>query len=160
MKRKMTDPGGVEEVVGKNDFSGETRGSRHMRSKPAQIYTNRVGVVAAHIPRYMVRGQARLATDAGVARSTISRMVRGLSSPTARVAHAVQRALEQHHGFALPFEEIFSLTGSYPTAWGCQLCQCRGCLPQAAYGPDDRLLPEYEGQKPGEWSLATPARSV
>ena len=117
---------------------------------------NRLRVLLVHIPAFSIQGQARLAHDAGVARSTVSRLVNGQISPSYRLAHAVTDALERKRGHPLDIREVFTLDGTYPTPSGCALCGCQGCLPQDAWGEDDALKPEWKDARPGDWSLARP----
>ena len=117
---------------------------------------NRVRVLLAHAPRYSIRGQARLAHDVGVARSTISRLVNGRTVPSAALANDVTAALSRRLGTDLDRRDVFSPDGAYPTPSGCSLCSCHGCLPPDAWGADDVLRPEWRGQRPGDWSLARP----
>jgi DNA-binding XRE family transcriptional regulator len=118
---------------------------------------NRVAVLLVHIPIFSIRGQARLAEDIGVSRSTISRLVSGTINPSYRLARTVTDALERRLGRPLDMRDIFSTDGTYLTSSGCGLCQCNGCLPEQAWGEDGTLKPEWRGARPGEWSCARPA---
>ncbi|MDQ2687672.1 MAG: helix-turn-helix domain-containing protein [Armatimonadota bacterium] len=110
-----------------------------------------------HAPRYSFQGQARLAADAGVSRSTISRLISGRINPSYRLAQAVTDALEKHLKRPLDLRELLSPDGAYPTASGCALAGCRGCMPEEAYDAEGNLKPEYRDQRPGHWSLARPS---
>lgn len=96
-----------------------------------------------HIPVYSFQGQARLAADAGVSRSAVSRLVAGKAAPSFAIAVAVTAALEKRLGRRLDPRELVSFDGTYPTASVCVLCGCRGCLPEAAYDAECRLKPEF-----------------
>lgn len=120
---------------------------------------NRLRAVLVHCPRYMFEGQARLAADVGVARSTISRLVAGKTNPSIRVVQAVQAALEQEVGRSLPLPELFSPDGSYPTRSACRLCGCDGCMPEEAYDKDGNRREEYQHMEPGDWSVSPAAPS-
>ena len=117
---------------------------------------NRVRILLMHIPQMSIQGQARLATRAGVSRSTISRLVRGRISPSYRLARAVTAALERQLGYPLDMRDVFTTDGTYPQPSGCALCRCGGCLPEEAYDLEGSLRPGWRGQRPGDWSL-TPA---
>ena len=121
---------------------------------------NRVRVLLVHIPAFSIQGQARLAHDAGVARSTVSRLVNGQISPSYRLARAVTDALERKMGQPLDIRDVFTTDGTYPTPSGCALCGCQGCLPEDAWGEDDALKPEWKDARPGDWSLARPPQAV
>jgi transcriptional regulator with XRE-family HTH domain len=81
----------------------------------------------AHTTRYAFKGEARLAVDAGVSKSAVSRLVNGLSSPSFAVMSAIAGALEKHLGRVLDPRELVSFHGRYPTPSACDLCGCRGC---------------------------------
>lgn len=118
---------------------------------------NRIAAVMEHTTRYAFKGKARLAADAGVSKSAVSRLIAGDSSPSAQVLLAVTRALEKAVGKRLDPREILSFDGRFPTPSVCRLVDCKGCLPASAYDADDTWRPEYRGVTPGEWS-EPPAR--
>jgi len=128
-----------------------TRNSQIPKPQPVQ---NRVNVLLVHIPRLSIQGQARLAAEVGVSRSTISRLVHGRINPSYRLARGVTTALEKSLGRPLDMREVFSTDGTYLTPSGCALCRCGGCLPDRAYDREGDLRPEWRGQHPGDWSLA------
>lgn len=121
---------------------------------------NRIRIFLVHLPRLSIRGQARLASEIGVSRSTISRLVNGHVSPSYRLAEVVTEALSKHLGERLDPRDIFSTDGSYPHPSGCALCHCSGCLPDEAYDPEGNLRVEWRGQHPGDWSYARPMTEV
>ena len=128
-------------------------------SEPAgQPVQNRVNVLLVHIPKLSIRGQARLAAEVGVSRSTISRLVNGRINPSYRLARGVTSALERLLGYSLDMRDVFSTDGTYLTSSGCALCKCSGCFPDYYYDEDDNLRPEWHGKQPGEWSVAPPAQ--
>ncbi len=120
---------------------------------PEPTFHNRIGDVLAHIPYYAIRGQARLARDAGVSKSAVCRLMSGQSAPSFAVAMAVTEAVGQRLGMSLDPRELISLSGRYPTPSVCNLCGCRGCLPDRAYLPDDTLRPAYRSVPSGAWSM-------
>ncbi len=125
-----------------------------------QPIQNRVEVLLVHIPKLSIRGQARLAAEVGVSRSTISRLVNGHINPSYRLARGVTTALERLLGFPLDMRDVFSTDGTYLTPSGCGLCRCvGGCLPDRAYDPEGNLRPEWQGQRPGDWSMTRPAEA-
>ena len=121
------------------------------QSSPASIH-NRFSAVMVHTTRYSIRGQARLARDVGVARSTISRLFSGQAQPSFSLVMQITACFERELGRPIHPNELISLSGSYPTASVCALCGCPGCLPPHAYGRDDRIKPEYQHIQPGRWS--------
>ncbi len=113
---------------------------------------NRIPAVLIHISRYAFEGQARLATDIGVSRSTVSRFLRGHTQPSYALVEAIARALSLRLGKPLDPRELVSFDGTYPTGSTCALVGCRGCLPDRAYDANGDLHPDWKGQKPGNWS--------
>jgi transcriptional regulator with XRE-family HTH domain len=97
-------------------------------------------------------GQRRLATRCGVAPSTISRVVRGETSPSYRLAALVTAALSANLGVALDVRDVFSTDGTYPTACVCDLiASCTGCFPPEAYDEDGAMRPEFRDLRPSDW---------
>ena len=139
---------------------GASLAQKYPRPHPVQKHQpvqNRVRVLLVHIPKLSIRGQARLAAEVGVSRSTISRLVSGRINPSYRLARGVTDALEKMLCKPLDMREVFSTDGTYLTASGCALCRCRGCLPELAWSEDGTLKPEWKDAKPGDWSLSRPA---
>ena len=112
---------------------------------------NRLLAVLRHTRRYAFRGQARLATDAGVTRATISRLLSGKRLPSFDLVLTVVSLLERGIGRPLPIGELFSFDGAFPTPSVCDLVGCGGCLPEEVYTADETLRPEYRHLHRGEW---------
>ncbi len=138
------------------------------RSKPPKINTsqvhNRILALMAHTNRYAFKGESRLASDAGVSKSAVCRLLNGQSSPSFATVSALTLALEPHlqgglKGKGLNPLELISLDGSYPTASACELAGCKGCLPNEAYDEHNQIKPEYKDVQPGQWSVSPPADS-
>ena len=135
--------------------------SAHEREmvQPLSFY-NRIARVMEHVPTYSFQGQARLATDAGVSRSAVSRLLAGKAAPSFAVTVAVTAALERRLGLRLDPRELVSFDGNYPTDSVCELCGCRGCMPAAAYDADDRMKPEFRNLVGGGSRLGTASATV
>lgn len=118
---------------------------------------NRLAIVLAHTCRYAFEGQARLARDVGVSRSTISRLIGGRTRPLPPLMRKVTEALGLALGRPLPVRELFSPDGTYPTPSGCALCNCPGCLPEYAFDRFCERRPAYAAMRPGDWTLAPAA---
>ena len=121
---------------------------------------NRILALMAHTTRYAFKGESRLAADAGVSKSAVSRLLNGQSSPSFVLVSALTRALEPHlqgglKGKRLDPHELISVDGTYPTSSACELAGCRGCLPIEAFADDGKLRPEFKEMKPGSWSLGS-----
>ncbi len=116
---------------------------------------NRIRAILLHTSRYAFEGQARLAADVGVSRSTICRLASGRSAPSYRLVQGVTLALEKALGKSLDAREIFSPDGTYPTASCCALCGCRnGCFPDEAFDAKGNLKPGWRDMQPGDWSVS------
>jgi len=144
------------------EFQGrsDSQSRKPLTVRICQPVQNRVPVLLVHIPRLSIRGQARLAAEVGVARSTVSRLVNGRINPSYRLARGVTDALERFLGRPLDMRDVFSTDGTYLTPSGCALCKCGGCLPEAAWGEDGTLKPEWRDAPPGEWSIARPTDTL
>ena len=125
--------------------------------RTCQPIQNRVPILLVHIPKLSIRGQARLAAEVGVSRSTVSRLVNGKINPSYRLARSVTDALERFLGRPLDMRDVFSTDGTYLTPSGCTLCRCGGCLPDVAWHDDGTLKPEWKKARPGDWSIARSA---
>lgn len=106
----------------------------------------------AHITRYSFRGTSRLAADAGVSKSTISHLVRGLNNPLYITVRQVVKCLEFQLGSELDLDEVMSLNGRYPTLPVCKLCRCKGCLPDCIFEEDGSRKKGFENVVPGLWT--------
>lgn len=115
--------------------------------------SNRLRPILLHVPYYTIEGAARLAYDAGLSRSTVSRLIRGKISPSYQVISRITKAISERYEQSLDPREIFTTNDTYPTASVCQLMNCKGCLPPEAWDErTDTLKPNWRNQKPGEWS--------
>lgn len=122
--------------------------SQALKTKQPRI-CNRIEKIMSHSYRYAFMGRSRLATDIGVSRSTITRLLNGQTSPTFMVLWSITRALEQALGRSFDPRDMVSLNGKYPTSSVCELVGCSGCTPEDAYSDDLRLRPAFQPkQKP------------
>ena len=129
------------------------RASNTPKINGSQVH-NRILALMGHTTRYAFQGETRLAQDAGVSKSAVSRLLTGQSSPSFALVVALTKALEKRLGRPLDPRDLISLDGSYPTATACELAGCRGCLPAEAYDENNRLKPEYKDVKPGQWAVS------
>jgi hypothetical protein len=129
--------------------------------RPKPKVTNRLRAVLLHVPWYTIEGQARLARDCGVYRSTIGRLCHNQTSPTYALARAVTDSVSRRLGVPIDIRELFSTDGTYPTERVCDLTpRCRGCFPPEAFTEDGSLRPEYEVLRPGDWCTYTSDRPI
>lgn len=120
---------------------------------------NRLAAILFHISWYSFKTQVRLAQDTGLSKAAISRIIRGFHCPSYPAALLITRALEKRLQRPLDPREIFSLDGAYPTPSVCTLVGCRNCLPDAAYGDNGVIRPEYKELKAGQWSMSSSTNS-
>lgn len=142
-RRKSAGDSGITDCC----FGGN--GPRH----GAPVVRNRIRAVLKHTRRYAFRPQSRLAADMGVARSTISRLLRNKVRPGLPLVLAITAALEKDLERRLDPRELVRFdTEPWPTASVCELVGCSGCLPDEAYDAAGRRRPEWKDVPPGHWS--------
>ena len=127
--------------------------SAELPSATPTVQRNRLLGVLQHIPYYTFRGTSRLAKDAKISSSSLSRVLRGETQPTLGVALSITAALEKRLNVRIDPRELFSLDKDFQPKSVCELVGCPGCLPAQAYGEDNQILPEYADVQPGAWSL-------
>jgi transcriptional regulator with XRE-family HTH domain len=113
---------------------------------------NRLRAVMAHTTRYAFFGSARLAADAGISKSALSRLAAGKSNPRYEVVAAITSALER--GLKRPVDprDLIALGGDFPTRSACEVAGCRGCLPDWFYEADGSRRDAFRDVRPGEWT--------
>ena len=130
--------------------SKESRDSRDFRES-----RNRLQAILLHVPHYTIGGGVRLAADCHVAKSTISRLLRGHSCPSYELAQKIVAAIALRSGTLLDPTEIFRIRAEdfYPTCSVCELMGCEGCFPPEAWSETtDTLRPRWRKEIPGDWS--------
>ena len=116
---------------------------------------NRLRAIIQHIDRYYFQGVTKLAHDAGVSHSAISRICSGKSGASYPVICAITKVLEGRLGKRIDPREIVSFNGEYPTPSVCQLCNCGGCLPHEYWDEEiDEVRPEFRNVERGAWALS------
>lgn len=112
---------------------------------------NRFTDVMMHSDRFAFRGTSRLATDAGVSVSSLSRLIHGEINPSFRLVARLTEAVEQELGFRIDPRDLCAEGGRFLTDSTCGLVGCRGCLPENARDEDGSLNPKFAGVEPGTW---------
>ena len=102
---------------------------------------NRVIELMAHTTRYAFKSETRLARDAGVSKSAVSRLVQGHTSPSFALVTALTRALEKALGLPLDPREVVSTDGTYPTPSVCDLVGCRKCGIYEVHARSEPVVP-------------------
>jgi len=113
---------------------------------------SRISDVMAHTSRYAFKGAGRLARDAKVSRSAVSRFMSGRSNPSFLMVARIADALEKELGYRIDPRDLVAEEGRFPTRYACDLIEsCRGCLPEAATDEYGDTKKAFEGVKPGNW---------
>ena len=116
---------------------------------------NRLRAIIQHIDPFFFQGITKLAHEAGVSHSAISRICSGKSGASYPVICAITEVLERHLGKRIDPREIVSFNGTYPTPSVCELCNCKGCLPHEYWNEEkDEVRPEFSNVKGGAWALS------
>ncbi len=116
---------------------------------------NRLRAIIQHIDPYFFRGVTKLAREAGVSHSAISRICSGKSGASYPVVCAIAEVLERHLGKRIDPREIVSFNGTYPTESVCDLCGCNGCTPHEFWDEKiNEIKPQYKGVDTHAWSLS------
>ena len=123
-------------------------------NQPQQVFgpaVNRLADVMAHTDRYAFEGVVRLAKDARVSASSVSRLVYGKFNPSFVMVARLTAALEQELGFAIDPRNLFAENGEFLTRYVCDMVHCTGCLPDNAYDEFGSRKEMYKDVKPGGW---------
>ncbi len=112
---------------------------------------NRLSDVMAHSDRFAFKGVSRLARDAGVSPSSVSRLINGKMNPSFLMVARLTAALEKCYGFRIDPRDLVAEEGRFLTRFVCDLTGCRGCLPQNARDEFGSFKESFIKVKPGEW---------
>ena len=119
-----------------------------------QVYgpvINRFGDVMAHTTRYAFNGIERLAKDARIHPSTLSKIIGHRMAPSFAIVQLLTDALERELGFRIDPREVIALEGGFLTPHVCDLVRCNGCLPECAHDEMGDLKARFAGVLPGTW---------
>lgn len=121
---------------------------------PKQVFgpaVNRISDVMVHTNRYAFRGVSRLASDARVSASSISRLINGKINPSFLLVSRVATALGKQLGQPVDPRDLVAECGEFLTRFTCDLVGCRGCLPENAMDEFGDIKPAFAGVQPGRW---------
>ena len=113
---------------------------------------NRIAAIMLHINGYDSKGVVRLASDAGISRSELSRLLHGKTNPSYVIVERIHQCLERKAHRVFNLREIVSETGRYPTTYVCSLLKCKGCLPAYAFNRHVDMTAEFRDVQPGQWT--------
>ncbi len=113
---------------------------------------NRIPDLMAHISRYASRhGVERLSQDAGLSRSSVSRLIHNEGNPSFLAVARLTGALEKHLGRRIDPRDLLAEGGRFLTHFACEVSGCRGCLPEIATDEFGDLKRAFEGIRAGAW---------
>ena len=121
---------------------------------PKQVFgptINRLADVMAHLDRYAFNGVTRLAKDARVSASSVSRLINGKMNPSFAMVVRLTIALEKQLGRRIDPRELIAETGNFLTKFVCDLVGCNGCLPESAVDEFGQVKGSFVGISPGTW---------
>lgn len=113
---------------------------------------NRIADVMAHTPFYQFKGTSRLAADALLDTSTISRLIHSRINPSFTLVARITAALEMRLGMKLDPRDLVAENGEFLTNYVCDLAaSCEGCLPENALDEFGDRKAAFIGIQPGKW---------
>lgn len=112
---------------------------------------NRVSDLMAHTTKYSFWGVSRLAEDARVSSSAVSRLINGKMNPSFAMVARITAALEREFGFHIDPRDLVAENGEFLTRFACDLARCSGCLPERAIDEFGDLKPAFSGIQKGHW---------
>lgn len=121
---------------------------------PNQVFgptVNRLADLMAHSDRYAFHGVRRLAMDARVSASSVSRLINGYMNPSYLMVVRITSALERELGIHVDPRDVVAERGAFLTRFACDLAGCRGCLPANALDEFGAVKPAFVDVAPGSW---------
>lgn len=112
---------------------------------------NRIADVLIHLDRYAFHGVSRLAADARLDSSTVSRLLNSKRNPCFVTVARIASALEKHLGYRIDPRDLVAEGGAFLTRHVCDLVGCAGCLPENAWDEFGDLKPTFASVQPGKW---------
>ncbi len=112
---------------------------------------NRCSDLMSHTQRYAFKGVSRLARDARVSPSSVSRLINGKLNPSFVLVARLTAAIEKQLGFRIDPRDLVAERGGFLTQFACDLAGCPGCLPDKALTDDGDLMPAFKNVEPGRW---------
>ena len=112
---------------------------------------NRFADLMTHTERYAFKGVTRLARDARVSPSSVSRLINGKLNPSFVFVARLTAAIEKQLGFRIDPRDLIAERGAFLTQFACDLAGCQGCLPDCSHTDDGDLMPAFKNVEPGRW---------
>lgn len=121
---------------------------------PSQVFgpaINRLADVMDHHDRFAFKGVTRLAHEAGVSPSSVSRFMNGKMNPSFLMVARLTEALERAYGHRIDPRDLIAENGKFLHRFCCDLVGCPGCLPDNAIDEFGDMKPAFRDVKPGQW---------
>lgn len=112
---------------------------------------NRVSDCMSHANSYMFWGVSKLARDAGLSPSSVSRLINQRLNPSFLLVARITAALEAELGYRIDPRELVAENGVFLTRHVCDVVGCPGCMPDAAYDADGTRRTAFKNVQPGKW---------
>jgi len=112
---------------------------------------NRISDVMAHTNRYAFKGVSKLAADARVSASSVSRLINGKMNPSFAMVARITAALEACLGHRIDPRDLIAELGRFLTPHTCDLVGCQGCFPENATDEFGDVKSAFVGVEPGQW---------
>lgn len=112
---------------------------------------NRLADVMAHSDRFAFKGVSRLAREAGVSPSSVSRLINGRSNPSFLMVARLTEALERAYGYRIDPRDLVAEGGGFLHRFCCEVTGCSGCLPESALDEFGDTKQAFAGVQPGKW---------
>ncbi len=112
---------------------------------------NRIADVMAHLDRYSFYATTRLAEDARVNPSTISRILNNQLNPSFALVARITAAIESEFGIQIDPRNLVAENGDFLTPFTCDLMACKGCLPESALDEFGDRKPAFTDVSIGKW---------
>ena len=119
--------------------------------RPLGKAVSRIADAALHLTPYQFWTVARLARDAGLSTSSVSRVLAGRQSPSFLLVARLTGAVERAAGRKIDPRELVAEDGAFATRHVCELMGCSGCLPENALDEFGDTKAAFEGVGIGEW---------
>jgi transcriptional regulator with XRE-family HTH domain len=112
---------------------------------------NRFADVMIHVKRFEFRGVQRLAIDADISPSSVSRLINNKINPSFALVARVTAAIEKELGMKIDPRDLIAENGEFLTRSVCDLTACPGCLPDNAMDEFGETKPAFANITPGTW---------
>ena len=121
---------------------------------------NRIADLMDHHERFAFKGVTRLAREAGVSPSSVSRLINGKMNPSFIMVARLTDALERAYGHPIDPRDLIAEDGKFTQRFCCTVVGCPGCMPENAVDEFGDLKPAFHEVRPGEWQSSRYPRGL